>query len=1319
LEDDKVTGLTRSIVCLLMAAAISQAASITVENYSFEQPGLEKIKGWDGQCADPGWGGLEYDIPGWRSDSPSWDSGVESGYTPTDGSWSAFLMAGDPAVWQLTGHVILAATTYRLKVDARTTGGNAGQLKMTLYYDIAGNRIAAASSTTILTGSMAEYSLSFDSATVPAAVGHRLGIEFQNVSGGGSWLGLDNVRLTGGTEIRVSNPSPSNGQINVDANPTLTWSAPPAKPNAEYLVYFGTNSSLTDVTGTRVAGTSYRLANPLSDATTYYWRVDVVGGDAGDVWHFTTAGKEWENQTINEINKAPRHATLMPYPDRSSAVQGTREASIYHQSLSGQWKFHWVAKPQDRPVDFYKLNYDVSGWAEIPVPSNWEMQGYGTPIYTNVTYPHQNNPPSVTSTPPNNYTAYTQRDPVGSYRREFTIPQTWAGRRVFIHFDGVMSAFYLWINGRSVGYSEDSMSPAEFDITDYLVPGTNVLAAEVYRWCDGSYLEDQDMWRMSGIYRDVYLFSTPQVHLRDFWVRSDLDSSYQNATLYVTANVKNYATSSAGVHKVEVTLLDALGNPVGTDSLTSTFLSTIAAGAESALNMQAAVANPLKWTAETPNLYQVLLTLKGPDNAVIEVEQCKFGFRKVQIVNSQLLVNGKAIYIKGVDRHEHDPDFGKAVPYSRMVQDIEIMKQNNINAVRTCHYPDDPKWYELCDKYGLYVIDEADIECHGNTALSGDTSWQDAFLYRTQNLVERDKNHACVIVWSLGNESGNGANFGATYAWIHGRDTTRPVQYEPAGTGANTDIYCPMYASIGSIISYASGAPKKPLILCEYAHAMGNSEGNLQDYWTAIESYPALQGGCIWDFVDQGIRSSKEGRQFWAYGGDFGDIPNDGNFCCNGLVAPDRTPNPHLYEVRKVYQCVKVSDVAAARGIVKVRNKYTFLNLDFADVRWELTANGQIIQQGTLPPMNLAPGQEQIFVIGITEPAEKSAGTEYYLRVIFALAQDTLWADAGHVLAWDQIKVPWTVAPATVEDPATMNTLTCSETSSRYVVTGTDFQVGIGKTSGLVESFVYQGTPLLCGNLTPNFWRAPTDNDRGNGMSNRQGVWKTAWTNARTMNNITVAQPSSGRVAITATFTLGAVGNSRYSIVYTILGNGSVHVQATLTPSGTPPALPRFGMQLAMPAQYDQIQWYGLGPWETYWDRKTGGILGVYSSDIEDFIYDYIEPQENANRTDVRWMSVTDTAGTGLQFTGDNDAAPEDSLLMTSAWPYLMSDLENVRHPTDMPSRSITTVNIDYKQMGVGGDNSWGAQPHSEYTLPANKPYTYGFTIRGVRGGAG
>ena len=771
------------LCCMSLYSLILYAASIPLTNPGFNQPGTVKIKGWNGENGT--------DIPGWSSDGAAADSGVEtdSGTPDLDG-WRGFLMDSDPAVYQVTSETIVSGTTYTLSVDLKSTAGTS---TISLFYiDDAGGKVTVVSSQIILTGSWINYFLDYTADNGPMdAIGKYLGVMIDN--DGSGWLGLDNVSLTKGEIIRVSNPSPSDGQAGADVNTSLTWDTLTGYPDSQYDVYLATSSDLSSVTPERVTDESYQPASPLAEGTTYYWRVDVVGGDTGNVWSFTTAGREWENQVVNEINKAQRHVTLMPYPDRPSAIQGTRDASVYHQSLNGNWKFHWVANPQDRPTDFYQLGYDVSGWAQIPVPSNWEMQGYGVPIYTNATYPHANDPPRVTSTPSADYTAYTQRDPVGSYRREFTIPSEWTGRRVFIHFDGVMSAFYLWINGQSVGYSEDSMTPAEFDITDYLVTGTNVLAAEVYRWCDGSYLEDQDMWRMSGIYRDVYLFSAPQVHLRDFWVRCDLDGNYQDATLFVTADVKNYASSAVGAHSVEVTLLDAAGNPVGSDPLMTGSLSSIAGNTEGTLELQAAVANPLKWTAETPDLYQVLLTLKNQAGAVIELEQCKFGFRKVQIVNSQLLVNGKAIYVKGVDRHEHDPDTGKAVSYERMVQDIQIMKQNNINTVRTCHYPDDPRWYELCDQYGIYVIDEANIECHGDQGLSSNTTWQGAFLYRTQNMVERDKNHPCVIMWSLGNESGNGINFNATSSWIRGRDSTRLVHYEGAGTGSNTDVYCFTY----------------------------------------------------------------------------------------------------------------------------------------------------------------------------------------------------------------------------------------------------------------------------------------------------------------------------------------------------------------------------------------------------------------------------------------------------------------------------------------------------------------------------------------------
>ncbi|MFZ0035298.1 MAG: glycoside hydrolase family 2 TIM barrel-domain containing protein, partial [Sedimentisphaerales bacterium] len=831
---------------------IALAASVTVVNNGFELPNLGKLTNFSL-------------VPGWTQDTTT-DSGVETpGYA---GTYRGYGRCSDSAIYQLLGTTITAGKTYTLTFYATRTSGSNFNIMPYFYY------LSGSTRTTITSGSYAlnstigvwqQYTLQFTAVAGMAYIGKNLGIQFDASSSSTSrWFGLDEITVTEVTEIKATNPSPSNGQTGVSVDVVLSWTMPSGYTESN--VYLGTTPDLNGVTPVLVTGGSYDPPSSLARGTVYYWRVNVVGGDIGSLWNFTTAGRDWEDQSTNEINKSPRHATLMPYPDRPSAIEGTREASVYHQSLNGNWKFNWVRRPEDRPVDFYQLSYDVSDWNDISVPSNWEMQGYGTPIYTNATYPFQNNPPSVTSTPPTSYTSYTERNPVGSYRREFTISPEWTGRKVFIHFDGVMSAFYLWINGQFVGYSEDSMSPAEFDITNYLVSGTNVLAAEVYRWCDGSYLEDQDMWRMSGIYRDVYLFSTPQVHLRDFYVRSDMDGSYQNATFYVDANVHNYNASAVGTHTVAVTLLDANGTAVGSDPLVTASLASIAAGAEGKLTMNAAVTNPLKWTAETPNLYQVILTLKDPSNTVIEVEQCKFGFRKVQIISGEFKVNGQKIYVKGANRHEFDPNANKAVSYDRMVQDVKIMKQNNINTVRTSHYPNDPKWYELCDKYGLYVIDEADIECHGDTGLSGDTSWQGAFLYRTKNMVERDKNHTCVITWSLGNEAGNGSNFTTTYNWTHGRDTTRPVQYEPMGTGANTDIYCPMYLSPSSISGYSGS---KPLIMCEYAHMMGNSGGNFQEYWTAIEANPSAQGGCIWDFVDQGIRKFSGGKQFWAYGGDF------------------------------------------------------------------------------------------------------------------------------------------------------------------------------------------------------------------------------------------------------------------------------------------------------------------------------------------------------------------------------------------------------------------------------------------------------------------
>ncbi|MHC4740248.1 MAG: glycoside hydrolase family 2 TIM barrel-domain containing protein, partial [Planctomycetota bacterium] len=659
---------------------------------------------------------------------------------------------------------------------------------------------------------------------------------------------------------------------------------------------------------------------------------------------------DWENPEMIGRNKEPAHCTLIPYPDIQGALEGNRASSPFYKSINGNWKFNWVRRPAERPLDFYKLDFDVSNWKEIPVPANWQMHGYGIPIYTNVPYPFAKNPPYI----PHEY------NPVGSYRTEFTVPAEWKNRQIFIHFEGVKSAFYLWINGRKVGYSQGSMTPAEFNITKYLRTGKNILAAEVYRWSDGSYIEDQDMWRLSGIYRDVYLFSTPSVHLRDFFIRCDLDEQYRDATLKVTARVHNYSGKPAGSHTVEVRLSEAKSR---LQQLMTGNIDSISGSADGIIEMQAEVKNPRKWSSEKPNLYTVILALRNTGGEIIEVEQCKFGFREVELKDGRLFVNGVPILIKGVNRHEHDPDYGRAVPYFRMVQDIELMKQFNINTVRTSHYPDNPKWYQLCDEYGLFVIDEANIESHGmgydlDKTLGNKPQWKTAHLDRTVSMVQRDKNHPSIIIWSLGNEAGSGCNFVSTADYIHKTDSTRPVHYEQHNEVADIDSV--MYPHLNSLIERGRSDNTKPFIMCEYAHAMGNSVGNLREYWDAIEKYKTLIGGCIWDWVDQGLRKrAEDGKEFWAYGGDYGDKPNDGNFCINGLVFPDRKIPPKMWEVKRVYQYITVEPEELTTGKIKVCNKYFYTNLNEFDVAWNLSEDGKVIQKGTIRPLDIAPGQSK------------------------------------------------------------------------------------------------------------------------------------------------------------------------------------------------------------------------------------------------------------------------------------------------------------------------------------------------------------------------
>jgi beta-galactosidase len=1016
-----------------------------------------------------------------------------------------------------------------------------------------------------------------------------------------------------------------------------------------------------------------------------------------------SAPPDWENPAVVGRNKETPHATLMPFPDRETALDGDSTSSPWFQSLNGAWKFRWSPNPAGRPAEFFRSDFDVSSWDEIPVPSNWQLHGYGYPIYTNIRYAWgEPDPPRV----PRFF------NPVGSYRREFTFPEEWNDRQVFVHFAGVDSAFYLWINGRKVGYSQGSRTPAEFNITGFLQTGTNVLAAEVYRYSDGSYLECQDFWRISGIFRDVFLYSVADLDIRDFEARGGLDEDYRDGELTLTVWVRNFGESSQRV-SIEADLLGAEGVPV-MEALSSR--TSVGGGDESVVALEATVSNPHKWSAEQPNLYTLVLTLRDSEDSVVEVLTSRVGFRTSEIQDGQLLVNGVPILIKGVNRHEHDPMTGHFVDTESMIRDILLMKRFNINAVRTSHYPNTPEWYELTDRYGLYVIDEANIESHGigydwDKTLGNKPEWLESHMDRTVRMVERDKNHPSIIIWSLGNEGGDGVNFEATSRWIHDRDPSRPVHYERAEERAHTDIFAPMYARIEQIVEYAENHTDRPLILCEYSHAMGNSNGNIKDYWDAIYGHRQLQGGFVWDWVDQGLLEEVPGRPgetYFAYGGDFEPpgVYHDDNFLMNGLVSPDRTPHPALYEVKKVYQYIRTTAVDLEKGQVEIENLYDFDSLDFVTASWSVTADGRKLAEGELPDLAIGPDERQIATIPYPEIAAEP-GVEYWLNLSFRLAEPTTWAEAGHEVAWEQFKLPF-ASPATEEDTSEMPELTVEETSAEVLVSGVDFSVRFERETGTLGSFRYRDVELLRTGPRPHFWRAWTDNDRGNGMPERCAPWRAASSNW-VIDGPEVERIGPAEVRIRVPGSLPDVGSS-IEIVYTITGDGEVVVESSFEP-GAPdlPELPRFGMQMTMADDFEFISWYGRGPHESYWDRRAGAAVGVYSGTVEEQYFEYSEPQETGNKTDVRWVSLTRPDGFGLQAVGLEP-------LSVSALRYTTEDMEKAKHRYEMERRDFVTLNIDYKQTGVGGDDSWGARTHPRYTLDA-RPYRYAFRLRPVGAG--
>lgn len=1006
----------------------------------------------------------------------------------------------------------------------------------------------------------------------------------------------------------------------------------------------------------------------------------------------------WDDSTTFRINKEPAHATLMPFDTKENAILG-EEASPFYKTLNGLWKFKWSGNPKSRPENFYKPEFNVANWDDIEVPSNWQMKGYGIPIYTNFIYPfaftHWGRAPYL-------------KNPVGSYRRTFNVPSNWDGREVFIRFGGVKSAFFVWVNGTKVGYSQDSMTPAEFNLTPYLKKGENTLAVEVYRWSDGSYLEDQDMWRFSGIFRDVYLFSTPKVHIGDFFVRSDLDENYEDADLKVEATVVNYSDAPASDYSLEVSV-ETLDGELVDDSIKTTF-KTIASKERLTKNLQAFIKNPLKWSAEYPNLYRIFFILKNKDGQIIEVETLKFGFREVEIINAQLKVNGKAIYVKGVNRHEHHPDFGRAVPYESMLEDILLMKKNNINAVRTSHYPNDRRWYDLANEYGLYLVDEANLESHGLRWVLPKSlpNWKEATVDRMRNMLERDKNHPSIIMWSVGNESGMGDNHRASYHFAKNRDKTRPVIYEQASEDPETDVVCPMYADLKAVEKYARKNPHRPFIQVEYAHAMGNSLGNFTDYWELYEKYDVLQGGFIWDWVDQGLRKlTDDGREYWAYGGDFGDFPNDGSFALNGIVAPDRVPNPALYEVKKVHQFVAMKAVDLEAGSFEFHNKYHFKNLSELDFFYELTEAGKVVDEGKIRSLSVKPGEKKVYRVRYNKAVMKE-GREYHLKLYYALAEDALWAPKGYEMGWEQFEFPYNRKLEDMDREATKGlSMDLTENEKHIEIRGDNFFVQFNKRLGALSTYIYEGKVLIKNPLRPNFWRAPVENDLGSKIRIRQGVWKGAGDSMQP-SKIEVTEVEGGLVNITIDLSYPVADGSliSYQTEYLINALGEIDVKAKLNSviGKVLPSIPRVGMKMEVSSDLQQISWFGRGPHETYRDRKASGLIGIYSFPLEEQLYRYPRPQENGNKTDLRWFSLADENGRGLMITGN-------TLFNASAWPFTMKDLEDNDHDYKIPQRDNITVNVDYGQMGVGGTNTWGALVEKWYRLPADKEYFYSFRI--------
>ena len=1043
---------------------------------------------------------------------------------------------------------------------------------------------------------------------------------------------------------------------------------------------------------------------------------------------------DWQNPLVLGINKLPPRNTAWPCPDAASAWKSNYDKSPWIHSLNGQWSFHWETNPQRRPDKFYETDFDASKWDKITVPGNWELEGerkqpvgrpnYGVPIYTNYVYPFAVHPPRVMDDPPKNWTSYSQRNPVGSYLTDFEVPGAWNGGRTILHFAGVSSAMYVWVNGHKVGYSVDSRAPAEFDITEYLHFGSNRLAVEVYRFSAASYMEDQDMWRLSGIFRDVFIYHTPDLSLWDFCVDPALDNAYRDASVTLHYTLRSSGLAAAQRLRIRVSLRSPDLTIVGGKPLIDEPVAPPVAGIDvERVTAGAHVKAPLLWTQETPNVYDAMVELVQ-DGKPIEARPVDVGFRKVEIHDRQYFINGRSIKMKGINRHEWDPETGFTLTRQRMEQDLRLIKQANFNFVRTSHYTDDPRWYELCNRWGMFLMDENNMETHGisyqRRILPGDDSlWLPAAVDRMNRTVLRDRNNPSVVMWSLGNEAGWGNDFFPMREKTLADDPQhRPIHYADMNLVADVDsqtyptvdwllqdvqgkaIRKGEHGELGSLAQHGPYPTTKPFVANEYAHAQGNSVGNLQDYWDVFEKYPMLIGGFIWEWVDQTpYKFDRQGRRFFAYGGDYGDMPNDGAKIAKGLVSADRIPRPAYWEAKKVLQYIKTTPVRIAEGQVSILNKYNFISLAGFDPEWILEENGNVVAKGALQPLDLKAGEHKVLSIPWGHPVWHP-GSEYFLSIQFRLRNAVPWAKGGEIVAWDQIPVPAPPAPAPAKIAGNVE---LKKDGADWIASAKGTTIRIEGQHGWVQSLSLSGHESLVAPLHPDFWRVPTDNDIGAKVPEKTGAWKDAGEKAKLESLVGVITEQGAE--ITARMQL-PLPSTTVVLTYLLRGDGSLRIDMLLDVGQNTPEISRVGVQMEIPAGWSRIRWYGRGEQENYRDRFTGAAVGIYSSRVDAWITHYVRPQDNSNRTGVRWIKFMDNKGGGLLIKAE---AP---LLGVTAWPYSMQDLETATHDIELPTRNFITVNLDGFQTGVGGDTSWGLPVHDQYRLKSKGKYEFAFTLQ-------